>query len=95
MTKILELIDNKNILIRLINGITHEDEKITITIGQENKEELVNNCSLITTTYKIGSVTGTVGIIGPTRMKYEMVTSLVDYLAKEMNNLFIEQNSIL
>jgi len=93
--KILELIDNQKILIRIFNDSTKDDEKISITIGQENREELINNCSLITAVYKIGDVTGTLGILGPTRMKYERVTSLVDYIAKEISNLFFQQNTFL
>lgn len=93
--KILQLLDDQRILIRVINNSTKEDEKISITIGQENEEELINNCSLITTCYKIGDVTGTLGILGPTRMKYEKVTSMVDYIAKEISNLFMQQNTIL
>ena len=95
ISSILELIDNKRILIRIINNLTKDEEKISITIGKENKEELINNCSLITATYKIGDVTGTLGVIGPTRMKYDKVTSLVDYVSNEISNLFSEQNSIL
>jgi len=87
--KILELIDNQKILIRIFNDSLRDDEKISITIGQENREELISNCSLITAVYKIGDVTGTIGVLGPTRMKYERVTTLVEYIAKEISNLFI------
>lgn len=90
ISKILELIDNQKILIRLIDSSTKADEKISITIGKENKEELVNNCSVITASYRIGDLTGTLGIIGPTRMKYEKVTSLVDYITDEITRLFIQ-----
>jgi len=86
--KILELIDNQKVLIHIINNTTSTDEKISITIGNENKEQIVNKCSLVTASYKIGGVTSTLGIIGPTRMKYEKVTSLVDYLSKTLGRLF-------
>ncbi len=95
ITRILELIDNQKILIRILNDTTKDNEKISITIGQENKEELINNCSLITAIYKIGDVTGILGVLGPTRMKYEKVTSFVDYIAREISNLFFQQNPTL
>lgn len=88
LKKILKLIDNQRILVHLIKNSTQKTEKISITIGDEHREELVKNCSLISTTYKIGSISGTLGIIGPTRMKYEKLTSLVDYIARGINNLF-------
>jgi len=88
LIKILELIDNQKILVHLIKNSTKEEEKISITIGTEHKETLVENCSLISTNYKIGDINGTLGIIGPTRMKYEKLSVLVDYIAKGLNNLF-------
>jgi len=88
ISKLLELFDNQKILIGILNESTKEDEKISITIGQENKDELVCHCSLITAVYRIGDVTGTLGIIGPTRMKYEKVTGLVDYITQKITDLF-------
>jgi len=95
ITKILELIDNQRILIRILNDSAVNDENIAIAIGQENKDELINNCSLITAVYRIGDITGTIGILGPTRMKYEKVISLVDYIAQEISNFFIRQQPVL
>ncbi len=95
MSKLLELIDNQKILIRVLNDSSASDEKISIAIGQENKEELLNNCSLITAAYRIGDITGTIGILGPTRMKYEKVISLVDFIAKEISNFFMEHKPTL
>ena len=86
--KILKLIDNQKILVRLIKSSTNEEENISITIGKEHKETLVDSCSLISTNYKIGDITGKLGIIGPTRMRYEKLSGLVDYMAKGLNNLF-------
>ena len=88
LIKILELIDNQKTLIHLFKSSTKEDEKICITIGKEHKETLFENLSLISTNYKIGDITGSLGIIGPTRMKYEKMSVLVDYMAKGLNNLF-------
>jgi len=95
ISKILELLDNQKILIRILNDSISSDEKISIAIGQENKEDLIINCSLITAVYKIGNISGTIGVLGPTRMKYEKVISLVDHIANEISNLFIQQNPVL
>jgi len=95
ITRILELIDNQKILIRILNDSTANDENISIAIGQENKDELITKCSLITAVYKIGEITGTIGVIGPTRMKYEKVISLVDYISNQISNFFIRQKPVL
>ncbi len=95
ITRILELIENQKILIRILNNSTSKDENISIAIGQENKDELITNCSLITAVYKIGEITGTIGVIGPTRMKYEKVISLVDYVSNQISNFFTRQKPVL
>jgi len=95
ISKILELVDNQKILIRILNDSSTNDEKISIAIGQENKDDLIMNCSLITAAYKIGNISGTIGVLGPTRMKYEKVISLVDHIANEISNLFVQQNPVL
>ena len=87
MQNILELIDNKNELVHILNEYA-SDEYVIITIGKENKKELMKNCSLIVTNYKIGSTSGSLGVIGPTRMNYPKMISLVDFIAEEISNLF-------
>ncbi|MEE4312030.1 MAG: heat-inducible transcriptional repressor HrcA [candidate division KSB1 bacterium] len=84
---ILELIDDQKVLIHKLNDY-NDDDDITIMIGSENQEEKMRECSLVTAKYKIGSVYGTLGVIGPTRMNYPKMISLVDYLAKEIGNTF-------
>jgi len=88
LAKILQLIDNKDILVHIVKNSSKKDAKISITIGQEHREELVRNCSLISAPYKIGDITGTIAVIGPTRMQYEKMAALVDYIASGINRLF-------
>ncbi|GIP35858.1 heat-inducible transcriptional repressor HrcA [Paenibacillus sp. J2TS4] len=60
-------------------------EGIQVRIGSENSLAAINNCSLITATYSVdGHCLGTIGILGPTRMEYGKVISLLDYLSKDM-----------
>ena len=95
ISKILELVDNQKILIGILNDSTMNDENISIAIGQENKDDLIANCSLITAVYKIGDISGSIGVLGPTRMKYEKVISLVDHIANEISSFFVQQNPVL
>ena len=88
LEKILKLIDNQDILVHIVKDSAKTDEKISITIGQEHKEELVKNCSLISAPYKIGDIQGTIAVLGPTRMRYEKVTALVDYVSKSISQMF-------
>jgi len=55
--------------------------ELNIKIGPENELEELRDCSLVTATYKVGSHgTGTLGIIGPTRMNYRRVVSVMEYM---------------
>jgi heat-inducible transcriptional repressor len=69
--------------------LVNRDEGVIITIGAENKEDLMQDCSLITATYRInGKLVGKLGVIGPTRMKYDKVTSVIDYITDNLSRSF-------
>lgn len=63
------------------------DESLIITIGSETKINEIMNCSLITAPYRVGNVSGTVGIIGPTRMPYSKAVSIVEYTARSITDI--------
>lgn len=56
---------------------------VTVTIGSENPHPDMKDSSIVTATYHIGDrVIGTIGLIGPTRMEYARVFSIMDYMGK-------------
>ncbi|WP_284140450.1 MULTISPECIES: heat-inducible transcriptional repressor HrcA [unclassified Virgibacillus] len=58
---------------------------IKVTIGNENKLEAIKDLSLITASYDIGeNQMGTIALIGPTRMEYRKVITLMNALSEEM-----------
>ena len=69
--------------------LINRDNGVIITIGNENDEEIMPDCSLITATYHVdGKLAGKIGVIGPTRMKYSEVTSVIEYLTDNISNAF-------
>jgi len=79
---IFALIDDKKKLIHLF----HRKFKSTeVTIGQENKDEKLRPFAVIAAAYMRGKDIGTLGVIGPTRMPYNRVVPLVDYMAKTIS----------
>ena len=63
---------------------------IEITIGRENQDAELSDCSVITATYHVdGRLVGKLGVIGPTRMKYDEVTSVVEYLTDNISKAFM------
>ncbi|SMB90866.1 heat-inducible transcription repressor HrcA [Desulfonispora thiosulfatigenes DSM 11270] len=67
------------------------EEGVAVKIGTENDCEGIKDCSLITATYKLnGNVMGTIGVLGPTRMQYSHVVSIVDYLTQVLSRLILK-----
>ena len=62
--------------------------EITIRIGPENLVPELNDCSIVTASYRVGDQsTGTLGIIGPTRMNYNRVISVLDFMARALSDV--------
>lgn len=71
------------------------DDKTNVYIGSENSVEVMNNSSLIFRTVKAGDkVIGAIGVIGPRRMDYSKVVTLVDYMSKNISRM-IEPTDLL
>ena len=82
----LEMVNKKKYF---TDVLVNRDSGIIITIGDENSEEIMHDCSLITATYRInGKFVGKLGVIGPTRMKYDEVTSVIEYMTENLSNAF-------
>ena len=82
----LNLLEAKELVDNILNENTKNVDDICVQIGKENKSELIRDCSLITTTYGInGNIIGTIGIIGPKRMEYSKVISVMNWIKKKIN----------
>lgn len=81
----LTVLDKKDFLKKILWNNMDETK---ICIGHENEYDEISDCSLITTTYKIGDdIVGSIGIIGPTRMYYSKVTSILEYFTSSLNDI--------
>jgi heat-inducible transcriptional repressor len=79
---ILDLLDQTQTLLRMFSSAP---AGIQVKIGGENSLEAINTCSIITATYSLdGQPVGTIGILGPTRMDYRKVISVLDLFTKDM-----------
>lgn len=82
---VIELVENRDIIIHILDknkSVLLND--LTITIGEENRDEKLSDYSMITKEYKIGDMTGTLGIMGPKRMDYSKIVAAVVYIAQQL-----------
>jgi heat-inducible transcriptional repressor len=86
-TSMVELLEHPNVIIQLLSTEIEENPYI-IRIGQEIKEERMQQCSIIAARYRVGTITGTIGLIGPMRMNYGKLVSVVEYMANVITNRF-------
>ncbi|UOQ93790.1 heat-inducible transcriptional repressor HrcA [Halobacillus shinanisalinarum] len=65
------------------------DQGLHVRIGHENPFDAMQNCSLITASYTLGNEqVGTIALLGPTRMEYNRVISLLNVLSRHMTETF-------
>ncbi|MEH7353212.1 heat-inducible transcriptional repressor HrcA [Neobacillus drentensis] len=69
----------------IYNLIRKDSAGIHVKIGTENNITAMDNCSLITASYSVGAEKlGTIAILGPTRMEYSRVISLLEFLSRDL-----------
>jgi heat-inducible transcriptional repressor len=71
---LLQLFQNKQYLTSLLSSRAGE---MQVTIGKEHRDQELQPFSLVTTGYRMGMARGVLGIIGPTRMRYDLIHALV------------------
>jgi heat-inducible transcriptional repressor len=60
---------------------------VSITIGSEHSDPRLEEFTVVTAEYKAGALEGVIGVIGPTRMPYEKVISLVSHTSRLLTDL--------
>ncbi len=76
------MIENED---EIASMLKQSKDGIKVSIGRENNVEAIKELSLITAAYHLGEdQTGTIALLGPTRMEYRRVISLLNILSHEM-----------
>ena len=87
---LIELVDHRNLL-RIITPQGPTSYGVRVIIGKENEAEAFQDYSIVISRYGLpGEATGTIGIIGPTRMPYARAISSVSYLSSLLSGLVAE-----
>jgi heat-inducible transcriptional repressor len=88
---LLKMIEEKQRLVRLLNEYI-DGPGLTIVIGTEHPDPGLRPFSVVASTYDNGAVTGTVGVIGPTRMRYSQAINLVESAAEAVSRVLGHPN---
>jgi heat-inducible transcriptional repressor len=86
LRRLLELTETREELATLLrhrNGAPG----ISITIGSEHGDPRLEPFTVVTAEYQAGGLSGVIGVIGPTRMPYEKVISLVSHTSQLVSDL--------
>jgi heat-inducible transcriptional repressor len=84
---VVELLEDKDVIIHIFDKSSEAGlDQVYISIGSENKDKKLDEYSFITKEYKMGDVSGTLGVIGPKRMEYSRVVAIVDYISKILSD---------
>ena len=86
MRELLSLTEQRQDLRRVL-GERVRSMGITITIGGENPEQRLSRLSVVTSPYRVGALSGVIGVIGPTRMPYEKIVALVEHTSRMVGDL--------
>ncbi|MCK8825146.1 heat-inducible transcriptional repressor HrcA [Fuchsiella alkaliacetigena] len=90
---VLNILEEEEFLRNILDTIPYEHTGIKITIGEENDFEEIKDCSIVTATYQLnGRPIGKIGVLGPTRMNYPNVVSIVELVTKVLNDLLADMN---
>ena len=83
---LFQTLEEKDVLVTMLEESKGND--IQILIGSENTVQGMKDCSVITATYKMGDNTrGTIGIVGPTRMDYSQVISVLNGMVQNIEGV--------
>jgi heat-inducible transcriptional repressor len=93
LRELLSTIGERSRLIQILNECIAKDAvskgDVQVMIGSENRTPSFQNCSLISAPYRIGnsSAVGTLSVLGPTRIEYARMISIVSYVARTLEKM--------
>jgi heat-inducible transcriptional repressor len=85
LKNLVRLMGTRSLMLELLKS--RVDSDVLVTIGREHDDLGLEDFSLITHRFEAGECGGVLGILGPTRMSYRKVLSILDKLAEELQRI--------
>ena len=87
MRSLMELVEHRGLL-KVLLPTAVEGGGVHVVIGKENRNAAIQNCSVVLTRYGLPEeATGTIAVVGPTRMPYSHTIPAVYYLSSILSRL--------
>lgn len=83
---LIQLTERRDLLASVLTGARQQG--LQISIGSENEAPELNTFTLVTSEYRVGDLSGVIGVIGPTRMPYDKVITIVESTSRIVSELF-------
>ena len=97
MHDLFRTFEEKSRLIKILNECVHDAANypgdVHVVIGREHPASSMQNCTLITAPYRVGSAdnVGTLSVVGPMRIEYARIMAMVNYMARLIEDRLSEQ----
>jgi heat-inducible transcriptional repressor len=84
---LIELTERRDLLMSVLTRRA-PGSGLQIRIGSENEAPELTGFTLVTEEYRLGDLSGVIGVIGPTRMPYARVVAIVDSTSRLVSELY-------
>jgi heat-inducible transcriptional repressor len=90
--RVYEALEQQVLVLRMLQATIGGDDRVAVVIGSENTVEGMEACSLVTSAYLAGDASGSIGVLGPTRMDYLRAMAAVQAVARYLGDVFDGRN---
>ncbi len=98
LRELLQTLEEKKRLVKILNECLDSDRAprgVKVVIGDEIAVPSMKRCAVITASYQLsGEVSGTIGVVGPTRIEYGRTMAVVNYLARFIERALSNEASL-
>jgi len=95
LANLISLAEQKK-LAELVRPVSPDEHGVKVIIGRENKDEAVQECSLVIGSYGLpDEALGSIAVVGPTRMEYERTIAVISYVSSLISLLVAELYGVL
>jgi len=87
LEQLLSALEQQSVLFQVFSrALLGED--VTVIIGDEARVEAMYDCSIVTSSYRVGGrMGGFIGVVGPTRMRYDQAVNAVGLMSRSLTSL--------